>query len=91
MAEAYVSKVTSVGQITLPKEVREELGIGKDDYIIIEKIGETYFIKKFQGEKRLLKLVRKRIKKSGITREHLQEIVEEESQAVWKKASKGLL
>jgi AbrB family looped-hinge helix DNA binding protein len=90
MAEAYVSKVTSVGQITLPKEVREELGIGKDDYIIIEKIGETYFIKKFQGEKRLLKLVRKRIKKSGITRERLQEIVEEESQAVWQKASKGL-
>lgn len=90
MAEAYVSKVTSVGQITLPKEVREELGISKDDYIIIEKIGETYFIKKFQGEKHLLKRVRERVKKSGITRERLQEIVEEESQAVWKKASKGL-
>ena len=90
MAQAYVSKVTSVGRITLPKEVREELGLGEDDYVIIEKIGETYFIKKFQGEKRLLTLVRERVKKSGITRERLQKIVEEESQAVWKKASKGL-
>lgn len=90
MTEAYVSKVTSVGQITLPKEVREELGLGEDDYIVIEKIGEAYFIKKFQGEKRLLALVREKVKKSGITWERLQEIVEEESQAVWKKASKNL-
>jgi len=90
MAEAYVSKVTSVGQITLPKEVREELGLGEDDYVIIEKIGEAYFIKKFQEEKRLLTLVREKVKKSGITRKRLQEIVEEESQGVWKKASKGL-
>jgi AbrB family looped-hinge helix DNA binding protein len=90
MTKAYVSKVTSVGQITLPKEVREELGLGEDDYIVIEKIGEAYFIKKFQGEKRLLTLVREKVKKSGITWERLQEIVEEESQAVWKKASKNL-
>jgi len=34
--------------------------------------------------------VREKVKKSGITRERLQEIVEEESQAVWKKASKSL-
>jgi AbrB family looped-hinge helix DNA binding protein len=90
MTEAYVCKVTSVGQVTLPKEVREELGVGKDDYVIIEKIGETYFIKKLQGEKRLLARIRERVKKSGITREHLQEIVEEETQAAWEKTSKGL-
>jgi AbrB family looped-hinge helix DNA binding protein len=90
MAEAYVCKVTSVGQVTLPKEVREELGVGEDDYVIIEKIGETYFIKKLQGEKRLLARVRERVKKSGVTRERLQEIVEEESQAVWEKTGKSL-
>ncbi|MCJ7573763.1 AbrB/MazE/SpoVT family DNA-binding domain-containing protein [Candidatus Bathyarchaeota archaeon] len=90
MTEAYVCKVTSVGQVTLPKEVREELGVGKDDYVIIEKIGETYFIKKLQGEKRLLARIRERVKKSGITREHLQEVVEEETQAAWEKTSKGL-
>lgn len=47
MADAYISKVTSVGQITIPKKIREELGIGQDDYVIIEKIGDTYLIKKF--------------------------------------------
>lgn len=90
MTEAYVCKVTSVGQVTLPKEVREELGVGEDDYVVIEKIGEAYFMKKLQGEKRLLERVRERVKKSGITRERLQEIVEEESEAAWEKTSKSL-
>ena len=90
MAEAYVCKVTSVGQVTLPKQVRAELGVGEDDYVIIEKIGETYFIKKLHGEKRLLAIVREKVKKSGITRERLQEIVEEETQAAWEKTHKSL-
>ena len=54
MTEAYVVKVSSVGQVTLPKEIREKLDITRDDYIVIEKIGETYFIKKLNHEKDLL-------------------------------------
>ena len=90
MTEAYISKVTSVGQITLPKEVRDQLGIGQDDYVVIEKIGDTYYIRKFQGEKRLLALIREKVKKSGITRQRLQQMVEEESEAAWQKTSEGL-
>lgn len=85
MTEAYVVKVTSVGQVTLPKEIREKLEITRDDYIVIEKIGETYFIKKLDQEKDLLEKIRKRVKKSGITREKLDEIIEEEAEDVWKK------
>ena len=90
MTETYISKVTSVGQITLPKEVRDQLGIGQDDYVVIEKIGDTYYIRKFQGEKRLLALIREKVKKSGITRQRLQQIVEEESQTAWQKTSESL-
>ena len=79
-----------MGQVTLPKEVREKLGVGEDDYVIIEKIGETYFIKKLHGEKQLLARVRAKVKKSGITRERLQEIVEEETRVTWEEASKRL-
>lgn len=90
MAEAYISKVTSVGQITLPKEVRDQLGIGQDDYVVIEKIGDTYYIRKFQGEKRLLALIREKVKKSGITRQRLQQMVEEEYEAAWEKTAPHL-
>jgi len=85
MTEAYVCKVTSVGQVTLPKEIIDELAISKNDYIIIEKIGETFFIKKLQEEKKVLTKVREKVKKSGITRERLYEIIEEESEDAWKK------
>ena len=71
--------------MTLPKKVREELGISRDDYVVIEKIGRTYFIKKLDGEKDLLERIRERVKKSGITRERLEEIVEEESRDAWEK------
>lgn len=74
-----------MGQVTLPKEIREELDISKNDFIIIEKIGETYFIKKLNEEKKLLALVREKIKKSGITREKLDEIIEEVSEDIWKE------
>jgi len=85
MTEAYVVKVTSVGQVTLPKEIREKLDITRDDYIVIEKIGETYFIKKLNQEKDLMEKISKRVKKSGIKKERLDEIIEEEADDVWKK------
>ena len=85
MTEAYVVKVSSVGQVTLPKEIREKLGITPDDYIIIQQIGQTYFIKKLEQDKDILTKIRNRVKKSGITKEQLDKIIEEESENVWKK------
>lgn len=85
MADAYVCKVTSVGQITLPKEIRDELEVGGEDYIILERIGDTYFLKKVGVERVLLKRVREKVKKSGITREKLTKILEETSEDVWRK------
>jgi len=85
MTEAYVCKVTRVGQVTLPKEIREKLNITENDYITIEQIGDTYFIKKLRGDKDLLEKIRARVKKSGITRERLNEIIEEESEDAWEK------
>lgn len=85
MTETYVCKVTRVGQVTLPKEIREKLNITENDYVTIEQIGDAYFIKKLRADKDLLEKIRARVKKSGITRERLDEIIEEESEDAWKK------
>lgn len=85
MTETYVCKVTRVGQVTLPKAIREKLNITENDYVTIEQIGDAYFIKKLRADKDLLKKIRARVKKSGITRERLDEIIEEESEDAWKK------
>jgi len=85
MTDTYVCKVTRVGQVTLPKEIREKLNITENDYVTIEQIGDAYFIKKLRADKDLLEKIRARVKKSGITRERLDEIIEEESEDAWKK------
>lgn len=85
MAEAYVCKVTSVGQITLPKEVRGELELGGEDFVVLEKVGETYFIRKVGAEKATLRKIRAKVKKSGITREKLDELMGEAAKEVWSK------
>lgn len=90
MAEAYVCKVTSVGQITIPKEVREELGVGKEDFVVLEKVGETYFIRKIGAEKTILKKIRAKVKKSGITKEKLTAVLEEVSRDAWRKTHEGV-
>ena len=85
MADTYVCKVTSVGQITLPKEIREELKIGERDFVVLEKVGKTYFLRKIGVERAILKRVRAKVKKSGITKERLAEILEEVSEDAWRK------
>ncbi len=90
VAETYVCKVTSVGQITLPKEIRGELGLGGGDFVILEKVGKTYFIRKVGVEKAILKKVRAKVKKSGITRGKLTKILEEVSKDAWRKTHEGI-
>lgn len=85
LGEAYVCKVTSVGQVTLPKEVRKKLGIGNKDYIIFQRVGDTYFVRKVEAEGYLLEKIRKKVKKSGITREKLDEVMKEVRKEVWSK------
>lgn len=41
-----MGRVTTKGQVTIPKEVREELGIRPGDEVIFENTGEGYVIKK---------------------------------------------
>lgn len=90
MAEAYVCKVTSVGQITIPKEVRKEMEVGGADFVILERVGEAYFLRKVGVEKAILKRVRAKVKKSGITREKLAEVLEEVSEGAWRKVHEGI-
>ena len=43
------SKMTSKGQLTLPKKVREYLGAETGDNIIFELVGDKLTIKKYEG------------------------------------------
>lgn len=48
MKRTYVAKVTSAGQISLPKELRDAQGI-KEDYVVIEPLGDILVIRKLKS------------------------------------------
>lgn len=41
-----MSRVTEKGQVTIPKEIREEMGIKKGDEVEFKEIGGEYLLKK---------------------------------------------
>jgi len=51
MIELSVSSVTSKGQVTIPKEIRDSLGIEKGDRVIFLKDGDVVIFRKVKDEK----------------------------------------
>ena len=51
MIELSVSSVTSKGQVTIPKEIRDSLGITKGDRVLFLKEGDVVIIRKVNDEK----------------------------------------
>ncbi len=51
MIQVSIGSITSKGQVTIPKEIREELGITEGDKVMFLIDGDRAIIKKVTGEK----------------------------------------
>jgi len=74
---SYVSKVTQAGQITIPKSIRESLGLGDEDFVEFTQVGDAILMQKLKASKGKVEAIRRKIRRSGMTRERVEEIVEE--------------
>ena len=83
--ETYISRVTAAGQMTLPKKVRLSLGIDRAEYVEVAVVGRSVIIRRLREEEEFLKTIRLKVKKTGLTRAKLQEIVEESRVHTWKR------
>lgn len=83
--ESYISKVTSAGQLTLPKKIRKALGLQGSDYVEVALVGGAVVIRRLREEDELLEAIRRKVKKSGFTRARLRELVAEAREKAWKK------
>ena len=85
MTDIYVSKVTSAGQISLPKALREALGI-EEDYIIIEPFGDALLLRKIKSMKEeIYEYFEKEAKIKGITKEKLEKALKKSSRKILKE------
>ncbi|MGI0149437.1 MAG: AbrB/MazE/SpoVT family DNA-binding domain-containing protein, partial [Thermoplasmata archaeon] len=76
----YVSKVTSAGQVTIPKRVREALGLDDEDIVEFTRVGTAVLIRKLRARRDRVAAIRAKIRRSGMTRERTEQIVEETRQ-----------
>jgi len=72
-----VSKVTQAGQITIPKSIRESLGLGDEDFVEFTQVGDAILMQKLKASKGKVDAIRRKIRRSGMTRERVEAIVEQ--------------
>lgn len=85
MTEIYVSKVTVAGQISLPKPLRDTLGIG-EDYIVIEPFGDALILRKVKSMRdEIFGYFEKEAKAKGITKERLEKAIKKSGRKILKE------
>ena len=70
--DAFISKVTSRGQITIPQTLREEEGIGEDDYVVMRKVGNYIVLGKVEARLNdITSAFEQEAKRAGVTKTKL--------------------
>ena len=81
MPTQYTTRITSKGQVTIPKAIRERYGLEEGDYLVLEPRGEDLVVRKGrmvtwdEDFEALAARVAERFEDRGITREDVEDAV----------------
>jgi AbrB family looped-hinge helix DNA binding protein len=79
-----VIKATSKGQITLPNQIRQQLGIDQNSYIAVDVIGDYVLMKKVNVKlTEISKLFQEEAKRRNISKKEIEEAILESRTEVW--------
>ena len=87
---AYVSKLTSAGQLTIPKEIRRKLELKASSLVVLDEVGDVVLLRRFEADEETRRFLRKKLRKTGLTRARVNEIVERERKELWEENAKHL-
>jgi len=85
--EPYISKVTSAGQLTLPKKIRKVLGLEGAEYVEVTILGRAAVIRRLREYDATQAAIRGKINKSGVTRARVKELVDDAARKAWKSGT----
>jgi len=75
-----VTRISSKGQVVIPKPIRESLKLKEGDRLIAYARGDLIIFRRYEGEESILSLlsqpVRKRMAELGVTRKDVDDAVE---------------
>lgn len=75
-----VTRISSKGQVVIPKPIRESLKLKEGDRLIAYARGDLIIFRRYEGEESILSLlsqpVRKKMAELGVTRKDVDDAVE---------------
>ena len=76
----YAAKVTSKGQVTIPKPVRDELGLEEGDYLVLEPkgrymVGTKALVTPTDDFEELAQRIAERFRRKGISRADVEDAI----------------
>ncbi len=83
----YVSKLTSAGQLTIPKKIRRKLGLRGASFVVLDEVGDVVLLRRLEADEDTLRILRNKFRKTGLTRTRVNEIVERERGKLWKQTA----
>jgi AbrB family looped-hinge helix DNA binding protein len=90
MLMGYVSKLTSAGQLTIPKEIRQRLRLRASSLVVLDEVGDVVLLRPLEADEETLRILRRKLKKTGLTRMRVNEIVERERAKLWKETTESI-
>lgn len=79
------SKITSKGQVTIPAEIRADMGLNPGTDVVFIELDDVVILKKSEDLLSLFKTFEKRAKELQLTKKDLKELVEKEKKRTWKE------
>jgi len=79
------SKVTSKGQVTIPADIRADLGLETGTEIIFIESDDAIVIRKAEDVLAMFGKVERKVRSLGITRGDVDKMVKKERKRIWKK------
>ncbi len=86
----YVSKLTSAGQLTIPKEIRRRHGLRGSAFVVLDEVGDVVLLRRFEADEETLEILRRSFRKTGLTRTRVNEIVERERGKLWRETAQDI-
>lgn len=83
---AKLVKLSSRGQVTLPKEIRDDLNLHQGDLVEFEKLDQDrYVITKYTPVRQLARSIEEEARRRGYTEKDLKNAVEHVRQQLWQE------
>ena len=78
------------GELTIPKKIRRKLGLEPSSLVVLDEVGEVVLLRRFEADEEALRILRRKFRKTGLTKARVNEIVERERAKLWKEKAKHI-